>query len=313
MELRDIRYFAVVAEHQNIGRAAEALELSATALSKSLRRLEKSVGAKLVRRSQKGVALTAVGAALLTRIGPLRGMLNDVRREATDLARGHAGHVNVGAASATPENFVADACVSLSREAPGITLKVTVASAASFLNTLQKGEMDFCVSGVELFSPADFVHEHLYNFQEVVFASANHRLANRSRVSIADLAGERWASSITTAAPQWQLLFRAFEDNGLPLPSVSLDTNSPAVRLQAIAYSDYLGINSSQFVRQEARRYPLVALPVREMDIVRNLSIIYRKGAYLSPAARRLIEILKEQAKTVADDTRGGPRSRRGK
>lgn len=45
MELRDIRYFAVVAEHLNIGRAAEALDMSATALTKSLRRLEKSVGA----------------------------------------------------------------------------------------------------------------------------------------------------------------------------------------------------------------------------------------------------------------------------
>ncbi len=44
MELRDIRYFAVVAEKQNIAHAAEALGLSATALSKSLRRLEKSVG-----------------------------------------------------------------------------------------------------------------------------------------------------------------------------------------------------------------------------------------------------------------------------
>jgi hypothetical protein len=62
MELRDIRYFAVVAEHLNIGRAAEALDLSATALTKSLRRLEKSVGEKLVQRAPKGVSLTAVGA-----------------------------------------------------------------------------------------------------------------------------------------------------------------------------------------------------------------------------------------------------------
>ena len=91
MELRDIRYFAMVAEHQNIGRAAEALDLSATALTKSLRRLEKSVGAKLVQRAAKGVALTAVGTALLARINPLQGTMADVRHEAADLARGEAG------------------------------------------------------------------------------------------------------------------------------------------------------------------------------------------------------------------------------
>ena len=63
MELRDIEYFAVVAEHGNLRRASEALGLSPPALSKSLRRLEESMQAKLVERTPKGVALTPVGAA----------------------------------------------------------------------------------------------------------------------------------------------------------------------------------------------------------------------------------------------------------
>src|ERR1044072_6948237 len=115
MELRDLRDFASIAEYQNIGRGAEALDLSASALGKSLRRLEKSVGAKLVQRASKGVALTAVGAALLTRIGPLQGILNDVRHEAADLARGQAGHINVGSNAGTHENRIANAYVALSK------------------------------------------------------------------------------------------------------------------------------------------------------------------------------------------------------
>ena len=51
MEIRDLRYFVAVAEHRNLARAAEALDLSPTALGKSLRRLEQSVGAKLTSRS----------------------------------------------------------------------------------------------------------------------------------------------------------------------------------------------------------------------------------------------------------------------
>ena len=45
MELRDIEYFGVIAEHGNLARAAEALGLSQPALSKSLRRLESAVDA----------------------------------------------------------------------------------------------------------------------------------------------------------------------------------------------------------------------------------------------------------------------------
>ena len=51
MELRDIEYFAVIAEHGHLGRAADALGLSQPALSKSLRRLEQALQVKLVKRT----------------------------------------------------------------------------------------------------------------------------------------------------------------------------------------------------------------------------------------------------------------------
>ena len=62
--LRDIEYFPVVAKHGHLGRAADALGLTQSALSKSLRRLEQAMQAKLVRRTSKGMALTTVGVAL---------------------------------------------------------------------------------------------------------------------------------------------------------------------------------------------------------------------------------------------------------
>jgi DNA-binding transcriptional LysR family regulator len=72
MELRDIEYFAVMAEHGNVRRASEALGLSPTALSKSLRRLEQSLKARIVKRTPKGIELTAVGSALLAQVKRIR-------------------------------------------------------------------------------------------------------------------------------------------------------------------------------------------------------------------------------------------------
>ena len=311
MELRDLRYFAVVAEHRNLGRAAEALDLSATALGKSLRRLEKSVGAKLVQRTSKGVALTAVGAALLTRIGPLQGMLNDVRHQASDLAQGRAGHIHVGAGVGPNEGRLAHAYVALLKEFPGITLKVTVGDNNVFSNMLHKGEVDFCISGPRLMSPTEFVLEHLYDDPFVVYASARHRLAKRKQLSVIDLTGERWASSNSTAQPQWQVLFRAFESNRLPQPMVALEANSTRVTTIAVAYSDFLGLKNRQILRQDMTTYPLVELLVKEFTYFMPHSIVYRKGAYLSPAAQRLIEILKTQAKEMSVGTKAGRGSRR--
>lgn len=310
MELRDLRYFAVVVEHKNLARAAEALDLSATALGKSLRRLEKSVGGKLVQRASKGVALTAVGASLLNRIAPLQGMLNDVRREATDLVQGRVGHINVGFSTGAQENCLANAYVSLVKKSPGITLKGTVDEPTVLSNKLHKGEFDFCIAGTRLFPAAEFVHEHLYDFPMVVFSSAHHRLAKHKRVSIKDIAGERWALATSTSLPPWQALLGAFENNRLPQPVVALQAGSSTLKIIAVAFSDYLGIATRPFLRQEMARYPLVELPIKEFVFSIKISIIYRKGAYLSPAAQRLIEILKVQAKELSD---GGRTERRAK
>ena len=53
MELRDIEYFAVVAEHGHPGRAAEVLKLTQPAPSKSLRRLQETLQVKLAKRTRR--------------------------------------------------------------------------------------------------------------------------------------------------------------------------------------------------------------------------------------------------------------------
>lgn len=62
---RDLRYFVAVAQELHFTRAAERLFVSQPALSKQIRALERQLGAQLFTRDQRGVRLTAVGAALL--------------------------------------------------------------------------------------------------------------------------------------------------------------------------------------------------------------------------------------------------------
>jgi DNA-binding transcriptional LysR family regulator len=126
VELRDIEYFAVVAEHLNVRRASEALGLSPPALSKSLGRLEQSMQAKLVERTAKGVALTPVGTALLAQVQRLRVTLRDIKREAEDLGQGRAGHLRIGVGATTVEDLP-DAYAALLEAAPSLTAQVIVA------------------------------------------------------------------------------------------------------------------------------------------------------------------------------------------
>ena len=302
MELRDIEYFAVVAEHGHLGRAAEALGLSTPALSKCLRRLEQSLQAKLVKRTPKGVELTAEGSALLLHVRELRLSLQDVVREIADLSQGRVGHLLIGTGPTIAEDMLPPACTALLKDAPKLSLKISVSDNYWMLPALRNGELDIIVNYLPPMFPEGLVQEHLIYDEYVVCASADHRLASQEKVTLADLTGERWALTEQLLTSQ-QSLRRAFQDRGLPPPRVAIETRSVRLKLRGVASSDLLDFTSRHVVQQAAKSYRLAVLPVKELESTfrRSVGVIYREGGYLSPAGRRFIEILKATAKEIGE------------
>ena len=302
MEARDIQYFAVVARCGNVGRAAEELGLSQPALSKSLRRLERAVGAKLVTRTPKGIDLTAVGSALSARARGLRLSLDDIAREAADLSQGRAGLVRIGIGPALSGSLLPATCAAMLKEAPRVALKIVVATDDIVAPALSAGELDL---GVMVTRPSGYdhdelVHEHLFEEAFVVLASARHRLARKKRVTLADLAQERW--SLAERGPFRDALCQAFVQSGLPPPTVAVETIGLQFRLELLRLTNLVGFGPRQYLRQSTSGLRLVELPVKELSYRRSFGAHYRKDAYLSPAARRFMEILKTTAKEIDEE-----------
>lgn len=292
MNERDLEYFSVIAKHGHLGRASEALGLSQPALSMSLRRLEASMQAKLVKGTSKGVELTVVGCALQSHLQRLRLARQDVLREVADLSQGRSGNVSVGTQVGVTEELLALASVALLKEAPKVLLKVSVTAIESLVLALRQGELDLIVSSSPSGSENDLAHELLYADEFIVIGSRRHPLAGRRRVTIEEVAKERWVRP-GASGPSWDEFARAFESRGLPLPQFSVISNSNVVRRRAVAYAGLLGQSTRRAVRQIGRSLPVTVLPVKELCIPREVMISYRKQGYLSPAAKRLISILK--------------------
>src|SRR5215813_5244746 len=70
VHLPNLMSFEVVARHLNFARAAEELEITPTAMSKTIKQLEAQLGARLFNRTTRSVALTESGAQLLASLSP---------------------------------------------------------------------------------------------------------------------------------------------------------------------------------------------------------------------------------------------------
>jgi DNA-binding transcriptional LysR family regulator len=297
MELRDIDYFATVAHYGHLGRAAEALGLGQPALSMSLRRLETFAKAKLVKRTARGVELTAVGAALLSHVSKLRIARDDLAREVADLAQGRAGHLRIGASPSNSEIFMHEACSALSMEAPNVTMSVAVMDNDTLMPALRKGDLDLALTHAQPVAPPDIEHELLRTDEFVIYCASTHRLARRKSMTLEDLAQERWAISVAGAFGSLLSLRQAFEARGLPLPTITLVSDLVMFKLRVVAATDLVGVTVRQNVKSAAGQLGLKILPVKDLGWLRSVAIAYRKDAYLSPAAKRFVGIIRAIAK----------------
>jgi DNA-binding transcriptional LysR family regulator len=302
MELRDLEYFAVVAEQGNLGRAAELLGLSQPALSKSIARLEDAMEVKLFRRTAKGMDLTAEGSLLLSRARELRQSLRNVAREVSDVSRGHAGHIKIGVGPTVNDEFLLAAIIELLRAEPRITMKVVVSDIDEILPALQSGQIDVVFNLMVFKPPAGLAYIPLREDECVAFCAANHRLAARTHVQLSELSKERWALG-EPGLPTQQRLHEVFRDNGLEPPRVALESRLLSLRVQAAANAGLLLYTS----RTVATRFgtgeiALKALPVQELRWVRSVGVLHREEPYLSPAVRRFIEILTRITLNTAAD-----------
>jgi DNA-binding transcriptional LysR family regulator len=300
MELRDIEYFAVVAEHRNLGRAAEALGLSPTALSKSLRRLEESLQAKLVHRTAKGVELTVEGDALLSHVRGLRLSLADIASEVSDLAQGRVGRVRIGASpSMVVEHLLANAFAALMKTSPKVTLAIMVEQAETTRTALRDGKVDLVISTLLAQPDETLVQEFLIEDNFVPVAPATHPLAKKRRPTIQDLATERWILSPANTAIR-RRFDQLFAEHGITPPVPVAEISPALLKLRMAATSDLLCFQSAWWLDKQPPGMELVRIPVPELTFRRRIGVIYRKVAYLPPAARRFIELLRAMAKEMA-------------
>ncbi|WP_309116143.1 LysR substrate-binding domain-containing protein [Saccharothrix sp.] len=284
MELLPLRYFQVVARHEHISRAAEELRVAQPSVSRTIARLEEELGVRLFDRQGRGIALNRFGAAFLARVDRALAELDEGRRELADAAGLERGAVSVAAETAlTLRNLLLE----FRSAHPEADVRLYQSTAGRMVDQLRRREVDFCLASQPLTGlPLESVE--LLDEEVLLVVPLDHPLAGRSRVAVAELAGEPF---VTTRPGHWQraLADRLFAAAGVE-PVIVCEGDEPAATADLISAGLGIGLVPAM-ARQLADRTPFAWLHVDAPDCRRRLSLVWRTDAYLSRAAQRFRDL----------------------
>src|SRR4051794_26001851 len=125
LDLRQLRYFVVVAEEGHVTRAADRLGIGQPPLSQQIKALEIQLGHKLFRRKPRGVELTACGQILFSEARDILARLEQAERVVRSVGRGERGQLRIGMAPTAPLHpFVPGAIRSFRLTYPEVTVSL---------------------------------------------------------------------------------------------------------------------------------------------------------------------------------------------
>jgi DNA-binding transcriptional LysR family regulator len=287
-DARRLQVLRAIAEHRSFRRAAEALTLTQPAVSRQLATLEAEVGVRLVERGPRHVSLTPAGAALVEEAGTILPAIEAAARRMTGFAAPDGGAVRIGAVPSALATFVPAALTALRERRPRVDIEVEEGWSTDLVRLTASGDLDLAVvSGT---SGGDTLLREPY----VALLCADHALAARKSLALADLAVEPWIVAPEPGGRQAVLV--ACAQAGFTPRIVSSAGWHAAEQLIAIGVGVALA-PASTGTRLE-REPGVVAKPLTDVP-VRELRLIRAPRTRRTPAERELETELRAAASRV--------------
>ena len=287
LTLHRLELFLSVLDAGGVGRAAQARRVSQPAVSEHLRGLEAFFGVPLFERTGRGVRPTAAARLIEPFVRQALGLVTSAEQAAIELRGIRAGAVAVGA-STTPGTYLLPEVLGRFHTVhPQIALRLRIGDTREVEQWVAAGAVELGVIGAAPVRPG-LVAEPWVKDELVAIVARRHELARRRMVSAAALAQEPYISREEGSSTR-AVAAQCFAQMGLTLRPVMELGSTEAVR-EAVAAGLGVSVVSRHAVRTRDPR--LVAIRLQGHHWVRDLLVIRRQGAPLSPAAARLANML---------------------
>lgn len=180
---RLLHAFSVVAEELHFGRAAQRLHLSQPPLSKTIRKLEQTLGVQLLIRSTRSVRLTAAGVELYRRVQQIEADSKAMVRAVQQTAKGESGYLTVGLTPSAAYSNLSEILYEFRKRYPTVRLDLREMNSNQMPEALHQRQLDLAILRPPFADP-DLSPELIYHEPMVVAMRKDHRLASKRWVTM---------------------------------------------------------------------------------------------------------------------------------
>lgn len=200
-DLKQLRYAIAAADHGSFYRAARALDVEQSTLSRNVLKLERSIGMPIFERSRAGVTLTLPGSTFLQGAKPMVATAEKLVAMMRAAGQGRAGGLRLGHNSSVSAGSLRATMMSWRDENPDIEVECVEANRSVLIAGLDTGEIDIAIL-MGTASHNGFRCQAFWSERMLIALPATHPLAEQDLVHWTDLRNERFLMPVADPGPE---------------------------------------------------------------------------------------------------------------
>ena len=187
MLLRQIEYLQAVIENGNFYLAAEQCNVSQSAISQQIKKLEDELGVKLLERHNRTFSLTPAGEHFYRKSLIITGDLKQLVRETKKIADNDHAILRIGYYKGYHGNELSEAIALFSEKYPAVDVEITAGSHEELYHAMENGSVDLAVNDQRRAFSDAYHNEVLTESKIYIELSAKNLLSKLSTLEVEDL------------------------------------------------------------------------------------------------------------------------------
>lgn len=285
------RIFYTVANHKNITKASEELNISQPAISKSIKNLEEQLGGQLFVRTKRGVILTEEGKEFYNYIKQAIEYISNAENKFTELINLETGCIKIGISTTLTKEFLLPYLEEFHRLYPKIDIQIITNMSSELFPKLRNGLIDIIILNLNDKNYGQDINiTKCKKITDCFVANKTFKDLINKEISIKEL--NKYPLILQSKGSNTREFLDNFakENNTILKPNIELASYSLVVEFAKIGLG--IGYATNDYVKEELKNQELYEIKLKEKIPSRYIGIATSNNHLPNFSTKKLIEII---------------------